>query len=320
MWELEGIFTLELDTFSRQLHLIELLTGNSSLTINQLCERLQLSRRTIYRYLQLFQQTGFDVYVRNGIYSIGANSPFFSNITDRLRLSPNEINALASLLRQAEPSQPSILKLQQKMHNLYGIDCSQNEISIQHHLVENTEALRKAIKQKQQVILHDYYSPHRKSSSNRLVEPFRLLSDTGDVRCYEIDSDSCKTFKISRITGRVELLNKHWQAASKHISYYTDIFGFSGETTHRITLRLSPLAMRLLIEEYGVQETQMMIDSDDEHRIISLQVCNYQGIGRFVLGLLGEVEVIKGDDFKTYLRKQITTFAKTSQIGHLKQT
>ena len=50
----------------------------------------------------------------------------------------------------------------------------------------------------------------------------------------------------------------------------------------------------------------MMIDSDDEHRIISLQVCSYQGIGRFVLGLLGEVEVLKGDDFKSYLRKQIT--------------
>jgi predicted DNA-binding transcriptional regulator YafY len=297
---------LELDTFSRQLHLIELLTGNSTLTINQLCERLQLSRRTIYRYLQLFQQVGFEVYRNGSIYSIGANSPFYNIISDRLRLSPNDISALAALLRQADVSQPSVMRLQQKMHNYYGIDCSQKEINVHRDLVEKTETLRQAIQQKRQVILHDYYSPHRKNTTNRLVEPFLLLPYTNDVRCYELESGTCKTFKISRIEGKVEILNTHWQSPTKHIHFYTDIFGFSSETTHRITLRLSSLAMRLLIEEYGVQETQMMIDSDDVHRIISLQVCSYQGIGRFVLGLLGEVEVLKGDDFKSYLRKQIT--------------
>lgn len=301
---------MELDKFGRQLRLLELLLDNASLTTQQLCERMGLSRRSVYRYLEFFRMAGFDVMEENGIYSIGLSSPFFNGVAGRMRLGSAEVEALAQLLSKADNSNPVISRLQYKLRSMYGVAFSQSSAQVEPRIAENTDALRKAIAKKRKVVLHNYYSPHGKTTSNRLVEPFRLLPTTGDVRCYEEMAGQCKTFKISRIGGRVEVLDDHWTAQRLHAQYYTDLFGFSGETTHRITLRLGPLASRILMEDFGVKDVQMAIDDDGLHRLYSLNVCSYQGVGRFVLGLISDIEVLRGTEFKNYLRKTLNEAIK----------
>ena len=43
----------------RLLRLMKLLTANTTYNVDQLAERLQMSRRTVYRYIDTFREAGF---------------------------------------------------------------------------------------------------------------------------------------------------------------------------------------------------------------------------------------------------------------------
>ena len=44
---------------SRMLRLMKMMSGNISYTVDQLSEHLDMSQRTIYRYIDTFKQAGF---------------------------------------------------------------------------------------------------------------------------------------------------------------------------------------------------------------------------------------------------------------------
>ena len=46
---------MELGIFERQLRLMVLLTQNREYSLDELCRKLDMSRRTLYRYLELFR-------------------------------------------------------------------------------------------------------------------------------------------------------------------------------------------------------------------------------------------------------------------------
>jgi hypothetical protein len=64
------------------------------------------------------------------------------------------------------------------------------------------------------------------------------------------------------------------------------------------------LAMRVLMEEYGVEEHQFVI-TDDSHWLFSTLVCSYQGVGRFVMGLIQDIDIVDSPNFKEYLRRDL---------------
>lgn len=45
----------------RMLRLMQLLTGNVNYTQDEICVKLDLSRRTVFRYLDTFKSAGFSV-------------------------------------------------------------------------------------------------------------------------------------------------------------------------------------------------------------------------------------------------------------------
>ena len=71
---------MELGIFERQLRLMVLLTQNREYTMDELCRKLDLSRRTLYRYLELFRDTGFEVVKQGNVYRLDKSSPFFKEI------------------------------------------------------------------------------------------------------------------------------------------------------------------------------------------------------------------------------------------------
>lgn len=297
---------MNLDTLARQLQLIEMLTGNYQLSLNDICQQLAISERTFYRYLRMLRNNGFYVDMHDGLYSISVDSPFFDSLATKLRPRPAEIESLCRLLEQAPADDVGAARLRRRMQALYGVTFTAEattERMRQHNLAHT---LRKAIQQQRQAILHSYESPHSHTCTDRLVEPFKMLEGSQAVRCYELSSHQCKTFKIARISGDVDILPAPWQHKAQHTHYYTDLFGFSGEHIHYITLRLSPLAAHILAEEYGLKDAQFTPDSDGQHSLITLRVCQYQGLARFVMGLLPDVQILKGTDFRTYLRQQLT--------------
>ena len=43
----------------------------------------------------------------------------------------------------------------------------------------------------------------------------------------------------------------------------------------------------------------------DRHWLLSIDVCSYMGVGRFVLGLFENIEVLGGEGFREYVARKV---------------
>jgi predicted DNA-binding transcriptional regulator YafY len=56
------------------------------------------------------------------------------------------------------------------------------------------------------------------------------------------------------------------------------------------------------------------MESDgDNHWLLHMNVCSYVGIGRFVLGLYDDIEVLESNDYRDYLRQKVENMSKDRQ-------
>ncbi len=202
---------------------------------------------------------------------------------------------------------PTVNRVRQKFKSAYGMELDDSDFVYDNRVSQNIEVIKKAIKQKHQCTLQQYESPRSKTTKDRLVEPYQLMNVSREVRCYEPESGMCKTFKISRIKGVVTYSKTKWEHKEKHLNYFTDIFGFSSDKVSRVVLRMSSLAKQVLIEEYGVDESKI-VKENDHYFLLSLPICNNKGAGRFIMGLLNEVEILKGKSLKEYIEKEISRY------------
>ena len=293
---------MELEKLERQLKLLSLLTQNNSLTIDEIGERLHLNRRSIYRYLEAFKQMGFIVEKHGTHYRIDHRSPFFAEITDRIHFTRDEAATIRQLLDAVVDHSPQVRNLRAKLLTLYDFGTLAGH-DIDPAFRKNLSALYEAVQAEQMAVLHDYASPNSQAVSTRIVEPYLFLSGNSEVRCYEPASGMNKTFKVSRI-GRVELLDVRWAHKEQHAPFYTDLFHFSGESRQRVRLLLGTLATSLLLEEYPLAATYLS-PQPDGRTMLDVEVCSFKGIGRFVVGLLDDIEIIDSTDFKNFLRERL---------------
>ena len=169
---------------------------------------------------------------------------------------------------------------------------------------KNFQLLKRAIEQHKSVILHDYASSNSLSVKDRYVEPFMFLGDGADIRAYEPSSEKNKTYKLSRIKT-VEVLNKPWIYADKHKDAFTDMFLYSGEVRHHIRLLFDVSAYNFMKEEYPHAEKYLYQYDDQIHWFFDTDIANYEGIGRFILGLYDHIEVLEDAGLKAYLKEKI---------------
>ena len=101
----------------------------------------------------------------------------------------------------------------------------------------------------------------------------------------------------------VEILDDEWLHEEEHRQVYTDAFMFSGERQYTVDLRMGTLSSNLLREEYPAS-VPFITQEDDRHWLLHLPVCSYLGIGRFVLGLFEDIQVLGDEGFKAYLREK----------------
>ena len=168
-----------------------------------------------------------------------------------------------------------------------------------------THNMKDAMNRKCMCMLRNYSSPHSKTVSDRIVEPFLFMNNGLDIRCHEIKSHTNKTFKLARI-GEVELLDVEWIAEKEHKQVFTDLFMFSGEERHAVTLLLDQLARNLIVEEYPASATCISpVDDDPRHWLFTTDVASYLGIGRFVMGLFNHIKVMGDDNSMLYIRNEV---------------
>ena len=107
----------------------------------------------------------------------------------------------------------------------------------------------------------------------------------------------------------VEELDTPWLHEDRHRQVFTDIFMFSGEERHRVKLRLGQLSHNLFVEEYP-QGVRYVARQEDSSWLLDIEVCDYRGLGRFVLGLYKDIDIVEGEGFMAYMQEEIESLTR----------
>ncbi len=290
----------------RLFRLIRMLIGNKGYTVADITRELSVSQRSVYYYLNYLKDNGFIVYRSGDIYRIDRRSPFIVELTRYNQFSDDELRTIHSMLLMMGDKSQTASDLLYKLEMTVNFEALNSTPALK-RLGNNTAKLLKAIRERQVVKLVGYSSPHSSTVRDRFVEPYLLLNSNQDVRCFELGSNMNKTFKVARAQD-VEPLDMHWLHADQHSEMFTDIFMFSGTEHHSISLRLDRLAYNLFCEEYPLGHKYTTPDGDD-HWTLRLEVCDYRGPGRFVLGLYDHVDVLADQQFIDYLATEVAKMA-----------
>ncbi|HPE86492.1 MAG: transcriptional regulator [Bacteroidales bacterium] len=282
------------------LEMLLFLSSGLRYTIEEIAERFDISVRTAYRYISTFRDAGFIIpKPRRGYYAIDKTSPYFREISELLHFSREEAVILQKAIHSIDNENLLKQNLIHKLYALYDFNRVANTI-VKKAYSENIHQLIQAIKHKNQVILKEYLSANSNEARDRLVEPFDFTTNYVATWAYDIQSKCCKTFKNTRIKS-VRVLAEPWQHAVKHKKMPIDVFRISSNRQIQVTLKLSIRACELLKEEYPLAE-EYIIPVNERQFLFTTRVCSFDGIGRFVMGLHDEIEVIEPEDFKQFLK------------------
>ena len=235
-------------------------------------------------------------------YSIDRESPYLKRLFETINFTEEEALTMLSILNKVGEENALAQRIRYKLNRFYDFHILDNP-ALRERVAHCVSVLYDAIKRERVVKIMGYASPHSDTVSDRVVEPFLLLNDNNDVRCYELSSGENKTFKLSRMRD-VVLLDLSWSCESKHKWVFTDIFMFSGEERLPVAVRLDRLAYQVFVEEYP-RAAHAVTQEDAAHYVLRTEVVSYRGIGRFVLGLYDHVEVLGDEGFQAYVRETL---------------
>ena len=169
----------------------------------------------------------------------------------------------------------------------------------------NIQALSDAAKCKAQVVLKNYESSHSGEVRDRRIEPFGFTTNYLDVWGYDLEDRKNKLFKIARI-GDVEIQTEPWVAEKKHSAAAIDVFRMSGPNSYHVRLHLTYRAKNLMVEEYPLAEK--CIRKNGDSYIFDADVRALEGVGRFVIGLAADVQIVEGEELKAYIHRYVADY------------
>ena len=292
----------------RLLRLMKMLTANVDYSVDDIAERLDMSRRTIYRYIDTFRDAGFVIKKSGNCIRLDKESPHFKDISQLVHFTEEEAVILRRAIESIDDTNLLKQNLKRKLYSVYDSKTLADTI-VKDSNSSNVHSLIEAIENRQQVVLVEYQSS--RSIRNRLVEPFAFTTNYVNVWCYDTEDNKCKIFKTARI-GRVEILQTEWQHSEQHQEGFIDIFRMIASPEQPqipIKLRLGHLSYNLIMEEYPLSE-RYISKEDESHWILNTKVANMQGVGRFVIGLLDDIEIIDSPELKSFVITYINKYLK----------
>lgn len=289
----------------RLLRLMHLMSGNKYYTIQELQDTLEMSERTIYRYIDTFKAAGFAVEkVRSNVYRLVNMKSPYPDLSKIVYFSEEEAYIVNRLIDSLDNTNALKQGLHRKLAAIYDATSIADYVDKKSNSA-NIQALSDAAKEKKMVVLKNYESSHSGDIRDRKVEPFAFTTNYLDVWCYDPEDGKNKRFKIARI-DEVQVLDEPWESESKHNSTEIDVFRMSGPKTYHVRLQLSMQAKNLLLEEYPLAEK--CIRKSGDHYIFDDDVRAMEGVGRFVIGLASDISILDGVELREYIRNFVSRY------------
>lgn len=284
----------------RMLRVIQLLSSNVNYTLDELSEKMGISKRSLFRYIDTFKNAGFVVQrIDEGVYKMTTYNKEYSDLSQLVYFSQEEAIVVSRLIENLDGTNSLKAGLKQKLAAVYDATSIGDYIDNKGKS-EVIETLANAIKGKRQVALKGYASAHSGKDKDYVLEPYKFTKDFVDIIAYDTEAGANKVFKISRV-GSVKMLEA-WQYENKHEEQPIDSFRMSGSPLEHVRLKLTLRAKNLLTEEYpvtGVEVTQFKRSWFWEGDVNALE-----GVGRFVLSLPQDVTVEEGPKLRAWLAEK----------------
>lgn len=294
-------------TVERVFSLIKLMKQTPHRTRQDLVQILEISERTLYRYMNLLETLGF-VLLRDahGNYYI-AGSDVKESFTQE------EADFLGAILKENYASHELSVRVLRKLHMFHTEDQLVGEDLLAASRAQNLARISEGIKQRRRVLLLGYHSAHSQTSSNRLVEPIEFLAGHSTLSALEVESLKVKYFRLDRIAG-VELSSSPMELMHHHRTTLPDMFGFAleeGADAQEIHLELSIRDALFMRSEFPLSAAYLRPTSDGERFQLRGPVADFRPIGRFIRGLenrslvrvLGDAAFLKFYEVEVALEK-----------------
>ncbi len=295
----------------KMLEMLIMLGGKYGRSKKAFAEYFGVDTKTIGRYFKTFEEVGFIIDNNDGNYKISKLASEYKDLSELLHFSEDESTVLTKAIESINATNELKEQLKKKLYSIYNFDRVATPVTRKHNK-RIIQKLTKAISDKKQVNLINYRSANSQNVSDRLVEPFDFTQNYTSVWAYEIESGICKTFKINRITN-VEIHKREHFFTENHKKGSLDVFRMNGKEQIAVKLRLTVKSYNLLTEEFPRAELFIQKEKDN-HYIFETEVSSLYGIGRFVLGLPADIEIIKPQILKNYvieeMQKGIKEFEK----------
>jgi len=138
-------------------------------------------------------------------------------------------------------------------------------------------------------MLKNYNSMHSAMAKDRLIEPICFHSYFKYLTAFEVATGENKIFKTERIPDAI-FTEIDWKFEKEHQKNSINIFGIAGLLPTHVTLKLSKRAQQLLTEEFADGVPHLTTKGNSS--LLDCEVFGFEGVGRFVLGLMDEIEII----------------------------
>ena len=293
---------MEQPRVERTLRLMRLMSGNVYLTVGQLAKRLDTSTRSIYRYIDTFKTSGFAVEkIADSIYRLISMPTGYKDLQKLVYFSEEEARVLTYLIESLDETNSLKSSLYRKLCAVCDTK-SIKEYSGTSKNAANVQALGNAMKDRKTVILKDYSSSSSGTVRDRMVEPFEFTNNHIDIWAYDCEKKDVRLFKIARI-GWVDILPIDWQHEDEHDKGYLDAFRMQGKTQTHVRLEMTLRARNLLCEEFPLAIPD--VTEKDGKYILDTKVSKMEGVGRFVIGLMGDIRVLDSPELVAYINDYI---------------
>jgi proteasome accessory factor C len=277
----------------RVLKLITLLKEPRYSAIN-LARMFNVGRQTIYRDFKLLEDLGYFIDQKD-------KKHFIFEIDTKITFTHEENYLLHECISVLPENNPLKISIQRKLSSVSQLFPPSGELKDK-HLGIIIQKLHIAIRENYQIKLINYQSLNSDELKTRIVIPLKLSSDFAMLSAIENGRE--KTYKVKRITD-VTILYEEQADVKKAMAL--DIFGCASMNSFSIHILLSKRAYQLFYEEYPSARVHLSkrTDSIQFPFELKIEVQNYAGVGRWCLGLIGELKIIGDEGLRDYLNGRL---------------
>ncbi len=265
-----------------------------------LAEHFDLSEKTIGRYITTFKDVGFVVESNDGYFKINKEESHYKDLSQLLYFSQEESFVLRRAIEEINVSDPIKEELTHKLYSLYNYDRVATP-AIKTDKEKKINAIEHAIKEGKQIWLIKYSSGHSDTISDRLVEPFDFTHNFRGLWAWDMASKSNKIFVLERF-DEVEITTNSIRFESLHKKQLPDVFRMTGEEEISVKIKLNLRAYNLLVEEYPLAQKETKKCGDSNY-MLETKVKSTEGVRRFVMGLIQDLEIIEPESLKEEIKE-----------------